>query len=275
MTLRAVCRSRTTEVRSVSDTPGRSKPATCGLPESSSCCTSRKRLDRCQQAVGHRAADACGGNARAGQCRVERHRHELAGVRRPRACDDEERARATLSCRHGLVPEVGIPRENRARLLVGVLGEVAEDDDDLVLDVERGVAVVPEVLRFGNDEAVAGEDDASAHLAIVGEGERPNASRGGERVRAAACHGQPRSAVAAAAREFERHEHVGPARQGPRPDARELRGEVVGGEAFALGPCFASLEAVRGQELDVRPCCRGAGGLSVWRGRADEPQRRE
>ena len=45
------------------------------------------------------------------------------------------------------------------RLLIGILREVPQHDDDLVLDVERGVAVVAEVLRLGHDDAVAGEDD--------------------------------------------------------------------------------------------------------------------
>ena len=129
-----------------------------------------------------------------------------------------------------------------------------------------GVAVVPEVLRFGHDEAVAGEDDRPGHLAVVREGERPDV-RSGER---ASAYGEPRPAVAAAGGELERHEQVGAARQGPRADARELARDVVGGEPLALGAGFASLEPVRGQELDARlcRCCDGLRGRQ--RGQDDE-----
>ena len=66
---------------------------------------------------------------------------------------------AALARRHRLVAQVRVARENRPRLLIGVLGEIAQDEDDLVLDVEPGVAVVAEVLALGHDQAVAGEDD--------------------------------------------------------------------------------------------------------------------
>jgi len=51
-----------------------------------------------------------------------------------------------LPCGERLVAEVGIAGECGLRLRVGVFGEVVEDEDDLVLDVEAGVAVVAEAL---------------------------------------------------------------------------------------------------------------------------------
>ena len=60
---------------------------------------------------------------------------------------------------HCLVAQVGVAGENAARLLVGVLRKVAQDENGLVLHVEPGVAVVAEILAVGDDEPVPGEDD--------------------------------------------------------------------------------------------------------------------
>ena len=89
--------------------------------------------------------------------RVERHRRQLAGVRRMRSRDNDHRLRAMLPRRHRLVAQVGVSREDAFRLAIGVLWKIAEDDDDLVLDVERRVAVVRESLAFRDDDPVAGE----------------------------------------------------------------------------------------------------------------------
>src|SRR6185369_7253348 len=60
----------------------------------------------------------------------------------------------------------------RLGLLIGILGEVAQDDDDLVFDIDGRVAVVSEVLRLGNDNAVSGESDWPFDFRIVGERKR-------------------------------------------------------------------------------------------------------
>ena len=71
-----------------------------------------------------------------------------------------------------LVAKIGVPGENRLRLRLRILGEVAQHEDDLVLHVERGVAVVAETLAVRDDDAVAGEHDLAGDVAVVGEGER-------------------------------------------------------------------------------------------------------
>ena len=160
-----------------------------------------QRLAAGEQRVGDGAGDAGGRNAGSGNRRIERHRHELAGIRRARSGDDEQRPGAALPRGHGLVAEVGVAREDRARLLVRVLGEVAQDDDDLVLDVERGVAVVAEVLRLRHHEPVAGEDDRAGDLGVVGERERlhllPAAKLVGARLRRACVTREPPSRLPA------------------------------------------------------------------------------
>ena len=89
-------------------------------------------------------------------------RQRLAGIRRARARDDEQPFRAALARRERLVAKIGIARERRFGLGVGVFGEVVEDEDDLVFHVKACVAVVAEVLRLGHDEAVAGKDQRRA-----------------------------------------------------------------------------------------------------------------
>ncbi len=111
---------------------------------------------------------------------------------------------------HCLVAQIGIAREDAFRLLVGVLREVPQHDDDLVLHVKRGVAVVPEVLRLWHDDAVAGEYDWSADLAIVGEGERDDVFCG---VEGRGPDDRARSAIATAGSEREGDEHIAVSRQ--------------------------------------------------------------
>ena len=122
----------------------------------------------------HRAADACRDDPRSGERRIEAHGNRLAGIRRARTGHDEHRFGAALPGGHRLVTEIRVARENLPCLLIGVFGKVPEDQDDLVLDVQRGVAVVPEVLAVGHDDAVAGEDHVARHVAIIRERERAN-----------------------------------------------------------------------------------------------------
>ena len=68
---------------------------------------------------------------------------------------------------------------------IGVFREVAQHDDDLVLHVERGVAVVAEVLALGHHDAVAGEDQRAADLAVVRERQRADVLLAGETSRGA------------------------------------------------------------------------------------------
>ena len=93
----------------------------------------------------------------------------VAGVRRPRAGDDDHALGAALPRRLRLVAKVRVAREDRARLLIGVFREIAEHDDDLVLDVEALVAVVAEVLGVGDDQAVTGEHHGAAHFDPLSE----------------------------------------------------------------------------------------------------------
>ncbi len=133
--------------------------------------------------------------------------------------------------------------------LIGVLREVAQNDDDLVLDVERGVAVVAEALRLRDDEAVAGEDHRTGHLGIVREGERLDlaAPRSPGRRPRRGVTDSARAAVAAAGRELEWHEHVAAAGQRPGAEARQLRRDVIGREPLARGPGLAPFERDRRQ----------------------------
>ena len=146
----------------------------------------RQRLPRgagCEQGRRDLVRDAERENAGARDRRVERHRRQFAGVRRVRPRDDEHRLRAVLPRGHRLVAQVGVARQDVARLLIRVLGEVAQHEHDLVLHVERGVAVVPEILALGHDDAVAGEDHGPAHVAVVRKGQ---GTRVGRRRRAVA-----------------------------------------------------------------------------------------
>src|SRR5207253_3557408 len=96
--------------------------------------------------------------------------------------------------------------------------EVAEDPDEFVLDVERGVAVVAEVLAAGDDDAVAGKHHLASHVPVVGE--RKRAYVGFRRKRFLADH-HPRSAVLRSCRELERQTVV--ALSGQRPRANPLQ----------------------------------------------------
>ena len=168
------CFSRTTTVRTDGGEAGERETGDVRVPGV------ERLLRRLERLVGHRrekslgdgAGDAGRDDARAGDRRVEGHGRELAGVRRARAGDDEDRLRAVLARGHRLVAQVRVAGENALGLLVGVLGEIAQHEDDLVLHVERRVAVVAEILAVGHDDAVAGEDDRTLDLAVVGERQR-------------------------------------------------------------------------------------------------------
>ena len=228
------------------------------------------------------ARDAGSDDARAGQRGVEAHRDGLAGVRRSRPGDHEQRPGAALPGLHRLVAQVGVARQDGPRLLIGVLGEVAQDDDDLVLHVERGVAVVAEVLRFRHHEPVAGEHRRAADLGVVGEGERlhlPRRVEAGDRAgiavgRRADFEGRP--AVLHAGREAEGQAEVLLAGERLRAHRLQLGDEVIGGEPRAVGAGLTSAQALRGEHLDVGAGLgrRRRGGLGATR-RRGEGQRGE
>ena len=199
------------------------------------------------------AADARGDDPRAGERRVERHRHRLAGVRRSRTGDDQHRFRAPLPRRHRLVAQVGVARQDPLRLLVGVLGEVAQDEDDLVFHVERRVAVVAEVLAVGHDDAVAGEDDLAADFTVVGKRQRLDRRSRCVNVRLPGGDAQARTAVACAGGELERQPVIGLARQRPRADALQLRHEIVGREPLTVRPGEPPFLALAGERGHVWP----------------------
>ena len=254
-----------------------SNPAACGLPESKLRCASSSDLPVLAKiAVARGAADARGDDAGAGERRVERHRDRLAGVRRSRAGDDQQRLRAPLPRRHRLVAQVGVARQDPLRLLVGVLGEVAQHEDDLVFHVERRVAVVAEVLAVGHDDAVAGEDDLAADFAVVGEGQRLDVGALREAQRLPGGDAQARAAVARAGGELERQPVVRLAGQRPRADALQLRDDVVGGEPLAGRPGEPPFLALAGERGHVRPrratavaVCAATGGGPTSEGERD------
>ena len=205
-----ICFSRSTAALTCAVTPGRSNPATCGFPESSAFCASSSVLPwaRANSAFAVSPVTLIRDDAGAGERGVERHRHELARVRRRRAGDDDHRLRAVLARGRRLVAEIGVARENPLRLRLGVLRKISQDEDDLVLDVQAGVAVVAEILTVGDDESVAGEHHRTA---------RPRRCRRTTGARAVAttppstprgrCVAQTdlRAAVLGAGRELERH----------------------------------------------------------------------
>ena len=150
---------------------------------------------------------------------------------------------------HGLVAQIGVARENLPRLLIRVLRKVAEGEHDLVLDVERGVAVVAEVLALGHDDAVAGEHHVAACLAVVGKGERPHV---GFLVEGAIADGQPRAAVFGAGGELERHAVIALAGERLRADLLQRGGEIVAGEPLARRSGEPPFKLLRGERLHVR-----------------------
>ena len=231
-----------------------------------------------EQRVGFTARDADSADAGPGDCRVECHRRELAGVWRLRPRDDQHRLRAMLAGGHRLVAQVGVARQDGSRLLVGLFREVAEDEHDLVFDVEVRVAVVAEILAVRHDDAVAGEDDRPLHVNVVGKGQGPR--RCPDR---ASPDGVPRgglqterdrgSAIARPGRELERHREVGLSGEGPGADSPQLRDDELPGQRFAFGARQSSGEALRGERLHVRPePGRVRGRMSGRRGRQRERQ---
>src|SRR5262249_50216190 len=118
-----------------------------------------QRRTTAEECTSRHAADARGRYAGAGESRVEARDDRLTRVWRSWTGGDEQRSGAVLPRGERLVAEVRIARQDTLGLLIRVLGEVAQDENDFVFDVEPGVAVVAEVLRFGHHDAVAREDD--------------------------------------------------------------------------------------------------------------------
>ena len=232
-----------------------------------------QRLGRVAECPEHRvcnsAADAGGGDAGAGQRGVERHRDDLAGVRRIRTGDDEDRLRAVLPRRHRLVAQVRVASEDRLGLRLRLLGKVAEDDHHLVFHIQCGVAVVREPLRIGHDDAVASKDDRGIpKVDVVGERERLHFSALVEALRQASAEPHPGSAILAAGRELERHGVAGLPRQRLRADALQFADDVGTGTLFTHRPGQPAFQLIGGQRGDVHFRARRDrdGSLRVERG---------
>ena len=88
-------------------------------------------------------------------------RNHLAGAGRVRPRHDQHRLGAGLTGGERLVAERRVPDHLLALLALDLLRHVAQDEHDLVLHVEAGVAVVDEAAAVlgGDAQAVAGEDD--------------------------------------------------------------------------------------------------------------------
>ena len=195
-----------------------------------------------QDGVADRAADARRDDPRARQ-------RGVAGVGGVRTGDQQQRLGAALTREHRLVPQVAVPCENALGLLIGVLGKVAEDQNDLVLDVQCGVAVVAEALTFRHDDAVAGEDDRAFRGSVVRERERLNVfpiavSAGAERER--------RTSVARACGELERQPEIAASRQRSGANALQLRHDVVRCRSFAGRSGQAAVGLLRCEREDMR-----------------------
>src|SRR5207248_2358209 len=142
-------------------------------------------------------------------------------------------------------------REDATRLLIGVLGEVAQHEDDLVLHVEGGVAVVPESLTLGDDDAIAGENDGPFDIAVVRERQSAHGratARGGTGACMTDVDG--RSAVARAGCEVKRQEKILLPGQRLRADLLELGDEKLGRQMFAVRSSETALHARRRQRLN-------------------------
>jgi hypothetical protein len=192
---------------------------------------SGRRKDR----SGRLAAEADRDDAGTGNRRVETHRHDAAGIRRPRTGHDNHALRAALPRRLRLVAKIGVARQDAARLLIGIFGKVAEHDDDLVFHIQPGVAVVTEILRIGNDEAVAGKHHVADRLAVVGKRQRGDVGAG-KLPGLVAVIGNPRTAVFRSGGERERHPEVGHPRQRPRAHLFQLGDKVIRGQLLSRRP---------------------------------------
>ena len=124
----------------------------------------------------------------------------VSGITSPRPDEfgpghDQQRLGAGLTRGQRLVAERRIPDHLLALLALDLLRHVAQDEHDLVLHVEAGVAVVDEAAAVlgGNAQAVAGEDDGRRHLARVREAERGDGRRVGPAL--APCRPRPRASA--------------------------------------------------------------------------------
>ncbi len=235
----------------------------------------RLRVAR-EEAGRHVGADAGRGDARPRARRVVGERHGRARVRRPRARDDEQALCPALARHERLVAQARVAGERRPQIGVGILREVAQDDDDLVLDVERGVAVVAEAGTFRHGQAVAGEDDLAADFRVVGERQALHVGRGVEPLGGIPARDRHRRPVVAHARRvLERQEEVVTTRQRRGAHRAQLPDEVRRRRVGSGRARGASLESGRGEVLDVRTRRRGrVGGGRLRPGRA-ERQRHE
>ncbi len=201
--------------------------------------------------VGHGTSHARREDARAPECRIERHRDDLARVRRPGACDHEQALRSPLARRERLVAQAGLPGESGAAIRVDVLRGVAQDEDDLVFDVEAGVAVVRSAFDLRSDEAVAREDDLTRGGSVVGEGQGLDPVDPAKRLGGLPGSAEPeaRAAVVRSRGELERQEETGLPGQRFRTEPFELVREVANRLLLPLRARHPSVELVGSKEL--------------------------
>ena len=118
-----------------------------------------------EEAVTGSPVDGDGEDALAARRRdVETVRGQFPGAFGPGAGDHHHPGRPLVPRRRRLRPEVGVAVQDGPRLVLHVVGEVAEDDHHLVPDLVTGVAVVAHSGALGNPDAVTGEMELSPHL---------------------------------------------------------------------------------------------------------------
>ena len=105
---------------------------------------------------------------------VEGVGRELARPLGLRAGDHHHARGAPVAGRRRLGPEVGVPVQHRPRLLLHVVGEVAEHDHHPVAHVVARVAVVLDTGALRQADPVAREEQIAPDLPGLGEGERPD-----------------------------------------------------------------------------------------------------
>ena len=224
----------------------------------------QRRLDLHEGPVGtfedglrHSAVHRGRHDARVGHRRVERERHQVAGIGRARARDHDQSGGAPLARGQRLVAQAGIARQRGAQVAFGVLGKVAQHQDDLVRHVQRGVAVVAETVGFRHRQPVAGEHQRTLDRLVLGERQRARQvpAAVGVRQRRAVFMGERdgRANVGDARRVGERLAVAVYAWQRLGADRPELSDDVVGGLADARRAGHAPFERVVGKVLDDRP----------------------
>jgi hypothetical protein len=209
------------------------------------------------------AAQAGRDDARARDGRVEGHGHGLAGVGRAWPGHDQQRQRAALARGQGLVAQTRVARERDALLVLQVLGEVAQHDHHLALDVEPRIAVVAVLGGAGHDQAVAREDRGRRDAVARREGQGADLLGSLEALlHAAAPQRDARPRIGGAGGELEGQAQL-LARQRHGAQRLELRHQVVGRQPLALGSREAPAQALRGQGAHVG--LEGLGGSGSGR----------